>query len=189
MSRTAQNIRFCTSRDGVRIAYATCGEGPPLVRAGQWITHLEADWDNLVWRPWLEELSRRHTLIRYDMRGCGLSDREGVEFSLERYAEDFEAVIEAAGIQRFALLGRRLRALFIDAGLVDVDVHFFSVMSTSLTEWSRRLGIAEVVTQAVAAGRIRVERAEAWLSDLSAQDAAGRFLACSTFFMVAGNKP
>jgi pimeloyl-ACP methyl ester carboxylesterase/DNA-binding CsgD family transcriptional regulator len=105
MTRTAQNIRFCTSRDGVRIAYATCGEGPPLVRAGQWITHLEADWDNLVWRPWLEELSRRHALIRYDMRGCGLSDREGVEFSLERYAEDFEAVIEAVGVQRFALLG------------------------------------------------------------------------------------
>jgi pimeloyl-ACP methyl ester carboxylesterase/DNA-binding CsgD family transcriptional regulator len=104
MART-QDIRFCTSRDGTRIAYATSGEGPSLVRAGQWITHLELDWDNLVWRPWLQELSRRHTLIRYDMRGCGLSDRDGVEFSLQRYAEDFEAVVEAAGLSRFPLLG------------------------------------------------------------------------------------
>lgn len=105
MPRPEQTIRFCTSRDGVRIAYAICGDGPPLVRAGHWITHLEADWDNLVWRPWLEELSRRHTLVRYDVRGCGLSDRDGVEFSMERYVEDLEAVVAATGLQRFALLG------------------------------------------------------------------------------------
>jgi ubiquinone/menaquinone biosynthesis C-methylase UbiE len=86
-------------------------------------------------------------------------------------------------------IGRQLRALFIEALLVDVDVRCFSVMSTSLAEWSRRLGIAEVLDKAVASGRIRIERAEAWLNDLSARDAAGRFLACSTFFMVAGSKP
>jgi pimeloyl-ACP methyl ester carboxylesterase/DNA-binding CsgD family transcriptional regulator len=105
MARADQTIRFCTSRDGVRIAYAMIGKGPPLLQAGQWITHLEADWESLVWRPWLEELSRRHTLIRYDVRGCGLSDREGVQFAMERYVEDLEAVVEAAGVQRFALLG------------------------------------------------------------------------------------
>jgi pimeloyl-ACP methyl ester carboxylesterase len=105
MSRAAQDIRFCTSRDGVRIAYATCGEGPPLVRAGHIVTHLEADWDCLVWRPLLEELSHRHTLVRYDLRGCGLSDREGVEFSFDKFVEDLDAVIEAVGLERCALLG------------------------------------------------------------------------------------
>jgi SAM-dependent methyltransferase len=87
-----------------------------------------------------------------------------------------------------AWIGRRLRALFIEAGLADVDVRCFSVMSTSFAEWTRRLGIAEVMTHAVASGRIQSERAEAWLVDLRERDAAGRFLACSTFFMVAGAK-
>jgi pimeloyl-ACP methyl ester carboxylesterase len=105
MSQPAQQIRFCTSRDGTRIAYATCGAGPPLVWAAGWVHHLELDWDSAVWRPWLSLLTRRHTLVRYDMRGCGLSDREGVEFSFEKLIEDFEAVIEATGLDRFALYG------------------------------------------------------------------------------------
>jgi pimeloyl-ACP methyl ester carboxylesterase/DNA-binding CsgD family transcriptional regulator len=100
-----QHIRFCSSRDGVRIAFATCGHGPPLVKPANWVSHLELDWQSLVWRPWLAELSRRHTLIRYDARGCGLSDREGVEFTFERYVEDLEAVVEAAGVKDFALIG------------------------------------------------------------------------------------
>ncbi len=79
MSHSAQQIRFCTSRDGARIAYATCGAGPPLVFAAHWLHHLKFDWDSPVWRPWLSLLSRRHTLIRYDWRGCGLSDREGMQ--------------------------------------------------------------------------------------------------------------
>jgi pimeloyl-ACP methyl ester carboxylesterase/DNA-binding CsgD family transcriptional regulator len=90
----APQIRFCTSRDGTRIAYATCGEGPPLVWAPHWIHHLRFDWDSPIWRPWLELLTKRHSLTYYDWRGCGLSDRE-----------DFEAVIDAAGIDRFALVG------------------------------------------------------------------------------------
>jgi pimeloyl-ACP methyl ester carboxylesterase/DNA-binding CsgD family transcriptional regulator len=105
MSQPAQHIRFCTSRDGTRIAYAACGSGPPLVWAANLFHHLELDWDGPVWRPWLSMLSRRHTLVRYDMRGCGLSDREGVEFSFEKFIEDLGAVIEAAGLQRFILLG------------------------------------------------------------------------------------
>lgn len=105
MSQPAQQIRFCTSRDGTRIAFATCGSGPPLVWAAHWVHHLKFDWDSPVWRPWLSMLARRHTLIRYDMRGCGLSDREGVEFSFEKFVEDLEAVIEAAGLDRFVLFG------------------------------------------------------------------------------------
>jgi pimeloyl-ACP methyl ester carboxylesterase/DNA-binding CsgD family transcriptional regulator len=105
MDRPAQQIRFCKSRDGTRIAYAVCGEGPPLVRAGHSFSHLEYEWDCLAWRPWLELLSRRHTLIRYDARGTGLSDRDGVDFSFERLVEDMDAVIAATGIKRFDLVG------------------------------------------------------------------------------------
>jgi pimeloyl-ACP methyl ester carboxylesterase/DNA-binding CsgD family transcriptional regulator len=105
MSQPAQQIRFCTSRDGTRVAYATCGAGPPLVWAGSWFHHLELDWVSPIWRPWIALLSRRHTLIRYDWRGCGLSDREQVEFTFEKFLEDLEAVVDAAGSKRFALLG------------------------------------------------------------------------------------
>ncbi len=105
MSQPAQQIRFCTSRDGTRIAYATCGAGPPLVWAAGWVHHIETDWDSPIWRPWLCLLTRHHTLVRYDWRGCGLSDREHVEFSFEKLVEDFEAVIEASGLEQFALFG------------------------------------------------------------------------------------
>ena len=105
MNRPTQQIRFCKSRDGTRVAYAMCGEGPPLVRAGHSFSHLEHEWDCLAWRPWLELLSRRHTLIRYDARGTGLSDRDGVDFSFERLVEDMDAVIAAAGLKRFDLVG------------------------------------------------------------------------------------
>jgi pimeloyl-ACP methyl ester carboxylesterase/DNA-binding CsgD family transcriptional regulator len=105
MSHPAQQIRFCTSRDGVRIAYATCGAGTPLVWVQHWAHHLNFDWDGPVWGPWLSMLTRRHTLVRYDWRGCGLSDRERVDFSFEKYLDDLEAVVEAARIERFVLFG------------------------------------------------------------------------------------
>lgn len=105
MPKAAQQIRFCTSRDGSRIAYAICGEGPPLLYAQHWIHHLDLDWDSPIWRPWLALLSRSNTVVRYDWRGCGLSDREGVEFSPDRYLDDLAAVAEAARFGRFALLG------------------------------------------------------------------------------------
>ena len=101
----AQQIRFCTSADGVRIAYATSGSGPPLVKVGTWMTHVELDWESSVWRPWLRELSRDHTFLRYDARGCGLSDREVAEISFEAWVRDLEAVADAAGMERFPLLG------------------------------------------------------------------------------------
>ena len=105
MDRPAQQIRFCKSRDGTRIAYAVCGEGPPLVRTGHSFSHLEYEWECMAWRPWLELLSRRHTLIRYDTRGTGLSDRDIAEYSFEQLVEDMEAVIAAVGLKRFDLIG------------------------------------------------------------------------------------
>jgi len=99
-----QKIRFCTSHDGVRLGFATCGTGPTVITAAHWISHLRLDWDNSVRRGWLSMLSRRNTLIRYDPRGTGLSDRD-CTISLARQIEDLEAVVEAAKCDRFALLG------------------------------------------------------------------------------------
>ena len=98
--------RFCTSPDGVGLAYAIEGEGSPLVKAGNWMTHLEYDRQSPVWRHWVRELSRGHRLIRYDERGCGLSDRhfDGTP-TLDSYVGDLAAVVDAAGLDRFALFG------------------------------------------------------------------------------------
>ena len=105
MSQSRQNIRFCASADGTRLSYATCGSGPPLVWVQPWNHHLELDWDSPVWAPWLSLLTRHHTLVRYDWRGCGLSDRERVKFSFKEYAEDLDAVIAAASLDCFVLFG------------------------------------------------------------------------------------
>jgi pimeloyl-ACP methyl ester carboxylesterase/DNA-binding CsgD family transcriptional regulator len=105
MSHPDQQIRFCTSSDGVRVAYATCGSGPPLVKAANWIGRLDLDWDSPVWRPWLAALARGRTLVRYDSRGFGLSDRNAADFTFNALVDDLEAVIEAAGLDRFALFG------------------------------------------------------------------------------------
>ncbi len=98
--------RFCTSPDGVTLAYAIDGEGPPLVKAGNWMTHLDFDRQSPVWRHWVRELSRGLTLIRYDERGCGLSDRQFDDTpTLDTYVGDLAAVVDSAGLERFALLG------------------------------------------------------------------------------------
>jgi pimeloyl-ACP methyl ester carboxylesterase len=105
MRHSHQQFRFCRSRDGTRIAYATCGTGPPLVWVQHWAHHLEFDWDSPIWRPWLSLLVRRATVIRFDWRGCGLSDREPGQFSFDSYVDDLTAVIDAAGVERAALFG------------------------------------------------------------------------------------
>jgi len=100
-----QEIRFCTSPDGVQIAYALAGHGPPLVRVLNWMTHLEYERTSPVWRHWLSELASTHTLIRYDGRGCGLSDWEADEFSLDVWVQDLESVVDALALERVPLLG------------------------------------------------------------------------------------
>ena len=103
--RIVAEIRFCTASDGARIAYAVHGHGPPLVRVATWLTHLELDWASPVWRHWLDRLGESHTVLRYDERGCGLSGPGVDELSVETWVGDLETVIDAAGLERFALLG------------------------------------------------------------------------------------
>ena len=100
-----QEVRFFTTSDGVRIAYTLGGSGPPMVRANDWLNHLDFEWKSPYLRHWLSEIMRHNTLVRYDQRGCGLSDWEIGDFSYERAVTDFEELIEATGIERFAIFG------------------------------------------------------------------------------------
>ncbi len=105
IARPAQQIRYCVSPDGVRVAYATSGTGPPLVKAANWLTHLDLEWSSPIWAHWLDGLAQHHRLIRYDERGCGLSDWEVTDFSFDAWVNDLELVVDAAGLDRFPLLG------------------------------------------------------------------------------------
>jgi pimeloyl-ACP methyl ester carboxylesterase/DNA-binding winged helix-turn-helix (wHTH) protein len=98
-------IHFCTASDGVRIAYALAGQGPPLVKAANWLNHLEYDWQSPIWSHLLHALAGEHRLVRYDARGNGLSDWEVDDVSFDAFVRDLESVVEAAGLDRFALLG------------------------------------------------------------------------------------
>jgi len=100
-----QNIRFCTAPDGVTLAYATSGEGPPIVRVANWLTHLDLDWKGPLWSHWFREFSKHHTLIRFDQRGAGLSDRSVDELTMEAWVRDLETIVDYAGLDRFPLLG------------------------------------------------------------------------------------
>jgi class 3 adenylate cyclase/pimeloyl-ACP methyl ester carboxylesterase len=100
-----QEIQFCQTRDGVQLAYSRMGNGPPLVKTGNWMTHLEFDFESPIWQHLYRELSRDHRLIRYDARGNGLSDRNVQDVSFESFVGDLEVVVDAAGLNRFALLG------------------------------------------------------------------------------------
>jgi pimeloyl-ACP methyl ester carboxylesterase/DNA-binding CsgD family transcriptional regulator len=100
-----QDTRSVTSFDGTRIVYARTGSGPPLVQAGRWVGHLEAEWTSPVRRSFLLELGRRNTFYRYDSRGCGISQREVTDLSLDAQVRDLEAVVDAARLRRFPLLG------------------------------------------------------------------------------------
>jgi pimeloyl-ACP methyl ester carboxylesterase/DNA-binding CsgD family transcriptional regulator len=100
-----QDILFCRTPKGVTLAWARSGAGPRLVKAANWLSHLEHDWSSPVWRPLLERLGRHHTVVRYDERGCGLSDRDVDDLSFEAWVEDLESVVDAAKLERFPLLG------------------------------------------------------------------------------------
>jgi DNA-binding winged helix-turn-helix (wHTH) protein/pimeloyl-ACP methyl ester carboxylesterase len=101
----SQQIRFCTAADQTRLAFATIGSGPPLVKAANWLSHLDYDWESPVWYHWLRDLSARYLLLRYDERGCGLSDWDVEDFTLDSWVADLETVVDAAGLDRFPLLG------------------------------------------------------------------------------------
>ncbi len=99
-----QDIRFARSSDGVGIAYAVHGSGPPLLIDSCWLSHLQFDWQSPVWRHYLVELGRIATVVRFDERGHGLSDRKVTDHSLEARVADLEAVADDAGLASFALL-------------------------------------------------------------------------------------
>ena len=101
----SQEIRYSHSADGVQIAYATSGSGPPLVKAANWLTNLDLEWESPIWSHWIDALSARHRLVRYDERGCGLSDWDVESFDLETWVEDLELVVDSAGLESFPLIG------------------------------------------------------------------------------------
>jgi pimeloyl-ACP methyl ester carboxylesterase/DNA-binding CsgD family transcriptional regulator len=100
-----QEVRFCRGHDGVRLAYAVHGSGPPLVVVSCWLSHLQHDWQSPVWRHFLDQLGDIATVIRYDERGFGMSDWNVEDFSIEARVSDLEAVLDAAGLDKFAMLG------------------------------------------------------------------------------------
>lgn len=100
-----QEVRFCRSADGTRLAFAVHGAGPPLLLSCCWLSHLEFDWESPVWRNFLLDLGKLATVIRYDERGFGMSDWDVSDFSLEARVADLEAVVDAAGLDRCAMVG------------------------------------------------------------------------------------
>lgn len=104
-SEGGQTIRYCTTADGVQLAYSFAGEGPPLIKVANWLNHLEYDWVSPMWAPLFHNFTRYRQLLRYDSRGVGISDWDVSDFSFEHLVDDFEAVIDASGVETFALLG------------------------------------------------------------------------------------
>jgi len=100
-----QDVKFCTAADGTRIAYSVVGKGPPLVKAANWLNHLEYDWESPIWRPFLQALGGAYQLVRYDERGNGLSDWTVDDVSFEAFVSDLESVVEATGLEKFPLFG------------------------------------------------------------------------------------
>lgn len=100
-----QRIRYLRTDDGVQLAWADAGTGPVLVKAANWLTHLEYDQDSPVWRHWIQFFTSRYRFVRYDERGCGMTEWQVGDLSFDRWVADLEAVVAAAGTPRFALLG------------------------------------------------------------------------------------
>lgn len=100
-----QSIHLCRSADGAQLAYATMGDGPVLVKAANWMTHLDYDGETPVWRHWLDGLAAGRTLVRYDERGCGMSDWDVEAFEFEDWVDDLTTVVDDIGLEQFPLLG------------------------------------------------------------------------------------
>lgn len=100
-----QQVRYCTADDGVRLAYSVIGKGSPVVRPSHWLTHLEYDLESPVWRHVVLGLAQRHSLVRFDARGSGMSQRDVTDVSFERWVGDLEVVVDAVALPKFTLLG------------------------------------------------------------------------------------
>ena len=144
-----QDVRFCRSSDGVTLAVATCGTGYPLVRSGTWLTHVEEDWRSPVWSPLFRLLANRFHLVRYDPRGCGLSDRKVADISFDGFVRDLEAVVDWLGVERFALFGTsQSAAVSIAYAAHHPDPVSHLVLSGGFPiGWRRRGSNAEIATR------------------------------------------
>jgi pimeloyl-ACP methyl ester carboxylesterase len=105
MPADTDSLRYCTTADGVRLATRQLGQGPLVIKAANWLGNVQADATLRSSRHWVDHITRAHTLLWYDARGCGLSDREVDEISLDAWVRDLEAVADASGQERFVLLG------------------------------------------------------------------------------------
>ena len=104
--RLRQRVRYITASDGVRLASAESGAGPVVVKAANWLTHLEYEWDSPVWRHWMQFFSTEARFVRYDERGCGMTGWSGGGLNVEQWVEDLGAVIDAVGVSEpVTLLG------------------------------------------------------------------------------------
>lgn len=101
----SHDVQFCRTSDGVRIAYACVGVGPPVVWAAHWMSHLAFSWESPIWRHWTEEFAKDHAFVHYDERGNGLSDWNSPTFSVDAFVRDLEAVVDALGFDQFTLIG------------------------------------------------------------------------------------
>jgi len=148
-SPPVQEVRFCRSADGVNLALATCGSGYPLVRSGTWLTHIQRDWESPVWEPLFRRLAERFFLMRYDPRGCGLSDRQAPDISFEGFVRDLETVVDSLGLERFALFGTsQSAAVSIAYAARHPDRVSHLVLSGGFAlGWRKRGSAAEIATR------------------------------------------
>jgi pimeloyl-ACP methyl ester carboxylesterase/DNA-binding CsgD family transcriptional regulator len=103
---TRQRVRYLRTKDGIQLAWAEAGSGPVIAKASNWLSHLEYEWESPVWRPWMRFFSGHYRYVRYDERGCGMTDWTAGDISLERWIEDLGAVLDAAGVREpITLLG------------------------------------------------------------------------------------
>lgn len=106
MKKSTQQIRYVRTTDGVQLAWADAGAGPAVIKAANWLTHLEYEWESPVWRHWIHFFTDNFRFVRYDERGCGMTDANTGDLSLERWVEDVEEVVAAADLREpFTMLG------------------------------------------------------------------------------------
>jgi pimeloyl-ACP methyl ester carboxylesterase len=147
---SSQDVTFCHSSDGGSLAVATCGSGFPIVKTGTWLTHVQHDWDSPIWSPLFHLLAERFHLVRYDPRGCGLSDRDTALISFDGFVRDLEAVTDALRLERFALFGiSQGAAVSIAYAARNPDRVSHLVLSGGFAlGWKRRGSDAEIATRA-----------------------------------------